>query len=421
MKSFTLNESGNWRAFRHKNFRILFRANIIANIGSWIQRIAQAWLVLQLTQSGTYLGIITAVQMASFLLVILQGGAMADRFDKRKVLLITNLSFLITSLTLGLLVVTDNVRLWHVMTLAFVLGLTDGIDKPVRQSFVSELVGKTDIPNAIGLNSANFNFGRLAGPAVAGLLISIFGTGPTFLISSCTYSFVIIANLRIKWDQLFEIPKALGPVSIKEGLQYVAARPDIFVTMLLCFFMATFSLNFEIFNALITTQVFEKGVTSFGLLGTFVAIGSFAAALFSSRLEKYRSTRFVFIGSIVLSIIIFLTSLMPTYLTYSILLTFAGAAALTTIIAANSITQLNSDHIIRGRVLSIYQFAFLAGIPISSPIIGWSSEHFGIRPTISGCAVFTLIPILVIWVIYRDRIEVPDEISVSAVLAIPEL
>ncbi len=416
-----INESGNWRALGHLNYRILFRANAVANIGSWVQRIAQVWLVLELTGSGTYLGIIASLQFAPFLLVSLQGGAMADRLNKRKVLLFTNLSFFTSATVIGILTVTGNVRLWHVIALAIVLGITDGIDKPVRQSFVSELVGHKDMSNAISLNSANFNFGRLVGPALAGVLIAAFGTGPAFLINGISYLFVFSAMSRLRQDQLFRVEKAQGKVSITEGFRYVRARPDIYVTMLVCFFLASFGLNFEIFNALMATKEFGRGVASFGFLGTILAIGSLTGALVSPRLEKSRSTRFVIIGAVVFSLIIIISSFMPTYLSYAICLPFAGAAALTTVIAANSITQLNSDNIIRGRIVGIYQFIFLGGTPFSSPLIGWSSEHFGIRPTITACGVFTLIPILIIWLIFRNRIKVPQEISVNSVLQMPEI
>ena len=413
---FSVKSDGNWRALRHRNFRILYPANAASNVGGWVQRIAQDWLVLELTHSGTYLGIISALQFTPFLLVSLQGGAMADRFNKRRVLVFTNIAGGSTALALGLLIVTDQVKLWHIMVMACLVGLTDAIDKPVRQSFVAELVGTKDMPNAISLNSANFNLGRLIGPAVSGLLIAAFGTGPAFLINSFAYVFVILAMLRINDDHLFRVPKRNGPASIKEGLRYVRARPDIFVTMSVCFFMATFGLNFQIFSALMTTKTFNKGAASFGLLGTVLAIGSLSAALFSPRLEKYRSTRFVIIGSIVFSVAVFISAFMPTYTTYAICLPFAGAAALTTMIAANSVTQLNSDHAIRGRVMGIYQLVFLGGTPFTSPLIGLASETFGVRATIASCALLTLVPILLIWFNFKGVIAVPTDISISAVL-----
>lgn len=414
--SLRVKEDGNWRALRHHNFRILFRANSISNIGSWIQRIAQAWLVLEITDSGTYLGIIAALQFAPFLLVSMQGGAMADRLDKQKVLLFTNILFVASSLALGSLIILEKVELWHVMALALVLGFTDGIDKPVRQSYISELVGIKDMPNAISLNSANFNFGRLVGPAVAGFLIAVLGTGPAFLINGFSYVFVISAVFRIKKDELFDIPRNTGPVKIREGIQYVLARPDIFVTMAACSVLATFGFNFELFNALMATKEFKGGVASFGLLGTAVAVGSLSAALLSPLLEKYRSVKFVLIGSMFFSVTLLIVSIMPTFLSYAFSLPLLGASALTTVIAANSITQLNSDHEIRGRVMGIYQFVFLGGAPFSSPLIGWMSEEIGVRQTIAFSALASLLPIIAIWVIFRKRLQVPKDISVRAVL-----
>ncbi|CAN2188791.1 ProP Permeases of the major facilitator superfamily [Candidatus Nanopelagicaceae bacterium] len=416
MRKIEINEEGNWRAFRHLNYRIVFRANAFANIGSWIQRVAQAWLVLELTGSGTYLGFIASLQLAPFLFVTLAGGVVADRFNKRIVLIFTNISFFLTASILGLLVVLNEVRIWHVMLMAFVLGVTDGIDKPVRQSFVSEIVGVKDMPNAISLNSANFNFGRLVGPAVAGILIAAFGTGPAFLINGFSYLFVFSAMLRLKKEKLFHVVKPKGPANLNEGFRYVLKRPDIYVTMLVGFFLATFGLNFELFNALMSTKEFHKGVASFGLLGTIVAVGSFSGALFSPRFERHRSTKFVIIGAGIFSICIMVSSFMPTYFTYAICLPFAGAAALTTVIAANSNTQLNSDPLIRGRVVGIYQFIFLGGTPISSPLIGWACEHFGVRHTITACAALTLLPLILIWFKYKDEIHVPEDISIKAVL-----
>lgn len=416
MRKFEINEDGNWRSFRHPNYRILFRANAIANIGSWIQRVAQAWLVLELTHSGTYLGLIAALQLGPFIFVILAGGVAADRLNKRLVLIFTNISFFITASTLGVLVILGIVEFWHVMVMAVILGITDGIDKPVRQSFVSEVVGIKDMPNAISLNSANFNFGRLVGPAVAGILIAGFGTGPAFIINGVSYLFVFSAMLRMNKEDLFQKERVRNTGTLKEGFRYVLARPDIYVTMMVGFFLATFALNFEIFNALMSTKEFNKGVASFGLLGTFVAIGSFSGALISSRLESHRSTQFVIVGGMVCSFIILISSVMPTYATYAACLPFAGAAALSTVIAANSNTQLNSDPLIRGRVVGIYQFIFLAGTPISSPLIGWSCEYFGIRRTIFACGLLTIVPLLIIWKKYQNQLDVPKDISIISVL-----
>lgn len=344
------------------------------------------------------------------------GGALADRFNKRKVLMVTNSASGLTSLILGLLVVTHHVKIWHVMVLAFALGISDAADKPVRQSFVSEMVGFADMPNAVSLNSANFNLGRLIGPALSGIMIAAFGTGPAFLINAASYVLVIIVMANIREAELFREPRTPGPTTIREGFRYVMARPDLFVVMSVIFFVTTFGLNFQLFNALMSTKVFHKGVTTFGLMGTIIAIGSLSAAIFSPRIEKYRSTKFVIASSFVFGISILIISFMPNFLTYIIMLPIAGAAALTTMIAANSTVQTNSDNAVRGRVMGIYQFVFLGGAPLVNPFLGLLSETIGIRQTIALCAVITILAPTVIWLKFKDRLEVPADISIAAVL-----
>jgi MFS family permease len=278
------------------------------------------------------------------------------------------------------------------------------------------MVGITDMPNAVSLNSANFNFGRLIGPALSGLLIAAFGTGPAFLINAAAYIVVIIVMANIREAELFREPRIPGPTTIREGLKYVLARPDLFVVMSVIFFVTTFGLNFQLFNALMATKVFDKGVTTFGLMGTFIAIGSLSAALFSPRIEKYRSTKFVTFSAITFGFSIFIIAFMPTFVTYMIMLPIAGAGALTTMIAANSTVQTNSDSAVRGRVMGIYQFVFLGGAPLVTPLLGLFSEAFGIRHTITLCAVITILAPTAIWLKFKDRIAVPADISIAAVL-----
>jgi MFS family permease len=407
----------NWRSFRHRNFRILFPANSISNIGSWAQRIAQDWLVLELTNNnGTYLGLVTAVQFAPVLLFSLHGGALADRLDKRKVLIATNVVGSASSIGLGLLVMADVVQLWHVFILAGVLGISTAIDAPVRQAFTSEIVGAEDLPNAVSLNSANFNGGRLVGPAISGLLIAAFGTGPSFLVNGASYFFVIYALIKLNKDEFFhqDQPKSLG--NIREGIAYAKARPDIYVVMIMVFALATFGLNFQIFNALMATQEFGLGPASFGLMGTFIAIGSLSGAIGSTRLERFRTTRFVIIGGMLFSISIMVLSLLPTYATYIAWLPICGLTALVTLISANSIVQTSTDQVIRGRVMGLYLLIFMGGTPFGSPLIGLATDNIGIRATIALCGGISLCASLIVWIKYRNRVGTPEDISVAAVL-----
>ena len=414
---FNVKVDGNWRSFRHRNYRILFPANTISNIGSWAQRIAQDWLVLELTNNnGTYLGLVTAVQFAPVLFFSLHGGKFADRFNKRKVLILTNIMGGAASLGLGVLVITDLIALWHVFALAAVLGISTAIDAPVRQSFTTEVVGQTDLANAVSLNSANFNAGRLVGPAVSGGLIAAFGTGPSFIINGLSYFFVIAALANLNEKAFFHLDRPKSDGNIREGIAYAKARPDIYVVMLMVFFLATFGLNFQIFNALMATQEFGLGPASFGLMGTFIAIGSLAGAIGSARLERFRNTKFVIRGGIVFSASIMMFSIMPNYISYVIWLPICGFTALTTLVSANSIVQTSTDPAIRGRLMGIYLLIFMGGTPFGSPLIGATADLIGIRPTIAICGGISLFASLFIWFKYKNKVELPADISVAAVL-----
>jgi len=414
---FSVKEDGNWRSFRHRNYRILFPANTVSNIGSWAQRIAQDWLVLELTNNnGTYLGLVTAVQFAPVLLFSLHGGKLADRFNKRKVLILTNILGGSASLGLGALVITEHIQLWHVFVLAAVLGISTAIDAPVRQSFTTEVVGQTDLPNAVSLNSANFNAGRLIGPAVSGALIAAFSTGPSFIVNGLSYFFVIAALLNLNEKAFFHLDRPKSDGNIREGIAYAKARPDIYVVMLMVFFLATFGLNFQIFNALMATQEFGLGPASFGLMGTFIAIGSLSGAIGSARLERFRNTKFVIRGGVVFSASIMVLSILPNYISYVIWLPICGVTALTTLVSANSIVQTSTDPAIRGRVMGLYLLIFMGGTPFGSPLIGTTTELIGIRPTIALCGGISLFASLLIWFKYKNRVGLPADTSVAAVL-----
>jgi MFS family permease len=413
----TVDKDGNWRAFRHRNFRILFPANALSNIGTWAQRIAQDWLVLELTDNnGGALGLVTAVQFAPFLLLSLHGGALADRFNKRKLLIWTNIVAALACYGIGILVMIEKIELWHVFVGAAILGISSAIDAPIRQAFTSEIVGHSDVANAVSLNSANFNAGRLVGPALSGFLIAHFSTGPSFIINATTYLFVIAALFAMREKDFFMQKKEETLGTIREGIRYALARPDLYVVMLIVFFAATFGLNFQIFNALMATKEFGKGPASYGLLGTFIAVGSLTGALLSARLEQLRNTRNIIKLGILFSLSVLVLSIAPSYLWYSLWLPICGITALTMLISANSYVQTHSDPAVRGRVMGIYLFIFLGGTPFGSLLIGWMTESLGVRQTVGACGGISLAAALAIWVIYRDRVEEPADLRVSAVL-----
>jgi len=413
----TVDKDGNWRAFRHRNFRILFPANALSNIGTWAQRIAQDWLVLELTDNnGGALGLVTAVQFAPFLLLSLHGGALADRFNKRKLLIWTNIVAALACYGIGILVIIEKIELWHVFVGAAVLGISSAIDAPIRQAFTSEIVGHSDVANAVSLNSANFNAGRLVGPALSGFLIAHFSTGPSFIINATTYLFVIAALFAMREKDFFMQKKEETLGTIREGIRYALARPDLYVVMLIVFFAATFGLNFQIFNALMATKEFGKGPASYGLLGTFIAVGSLTGALLSARLEQLRNTRNIIKLGILFSLSVLVLSIAPSYLWYSLWLPICGITALTMLISANSYVQTHSDPAVRGRVMGIYLFIFLGGTPFGSLLIGWMTEAFGVRQTVAACGGISLAAALTIWAVYRDRVNEPADLRVSSVL-----
>jgi len=407
---------GTLRSFKHRNFKILFSANFLSNIGTWAQGVAQAWLILELTDSGTYLGIVTSLQFAPILFFSISGGKIADKFNKRKVLMLTNLTAGISALSVATLVLTENIKIWHVMFFAFMLGMGNAIDAPVRQSFNVEVVGKQDLPNAVGLNSTNFNIGRLIGPGLSGLLIAAYGTGVSFLLNGISYLVVIIALINIRESELFIEEKKSSSTKIREAMAYVAARPDILAVMITVFFAASFGLNFNIFNTMMATQVFDKGAAEYGALGSILAVGSLSGAIISARLEKKRGPRFVMIGSMIFSAVLIISAFAPNYLIYSILLPIIGCVALLTFIGANTMVQLRTDSQIRGRVMGIYLTVFLGGTPIVSPFIGIMTQEVGTRPTVAICGLISLLAAIAVFAKFKDKGQEPDSFAIADVL-----
>ena len=407
---------GSFRSFKHFNFKILFFANALSNIGSWAQRVAQDWLVLQLTGSGKDLGIVTGLQFLPSLLFSLWGGSIADRFNKRKILILTNVVGALSALILGVLVMTNSVELIHVYILAFTLGLSGAIDAPVRQSFNSELVAKEDVRNAVSLNSANFNAGRLIGPALSGFMIAAFDTGPSFILNAISYLFVIAALIALREDKLFKEVVLRSEVKIGAALNYVIARKDLFAVMITVFFVATFGLNFQIYNALMATKEFGKGPAEYGGLGTFVALGSFSAALLSAKLDRRRGPKFVMSFGALFAVSQIILCALPSYLTYAFTLPICGFLALTTMISANTFVQTTTDPAIRGKVLGIYLTVFLGGSPFGSPLIGWVSTLIGIRWTIALCAAIVIFAIGLTYLLLQNQLQRPASILLDDVL-----
>jgi MFS family permease len=370
-----------FRALRVRNFRRYASANLVSLTGTWMQRIGQDWLVLQLSHgSGTALGLITALQFGPVLVLGMTGGVVADRYDKRRTLQITQGLMGALALALGLLVAGGVVALWQVFVLAGGLGAVAAIDAPVRQAFVSEMVGPDLLGNAVGLNSTIFNGARLVGPSLAGLLIgaSSGNTAPAFFLNAGSFGFTILALAGMRAAELSpSAPVARAPGQLRAGLAYTWAHPDLVLAMVLAFVVGTFGFNYQVTIALMAREVFGLGAAGFGLLSTFFAVGSLSGALLSTR-RNVRPRRGFLVGSVVaFGLLTVVTGLMPSYWSFAVLLVPTGAAALVFSVANNSFVQLGADPQMRGRVMALYFICFMGGTPVGAPVIGWIAENYG--------------------------------------------
>ena len=378
---------------------------MVSNVGTWAQRVAQDWLVVSdLHKGGSALGIVTGLQFLPMLLFSLYAGSLADRLDKRKLLIITNAGGGLPAGILGWLIISHHVTMLDVFILAFTLGLFGALDTPVRQAFTSELVGKSDIANAVSLNSAIFNMGRLIGPAVSGILIKYFHTGPSFLLNAGSFVFVIIALVLMRPEELHRPPKDDKDRKIMEGIRYIRSRADIVAIIATVFFASTFGLNFQIFNALISTKIFHKDAGAFGLLGSVLAIGSLFAAIVSTRLDQRRKPIFISTCAAIFGVALIVQSLMPSYLAFAFTLPLCGFFALTTMISANTYVQATTPQELRGRVMGFYILIFLGATPVGSPLIGWLADAIGVRQTVALCGAITSLGSIVVYVFMRKRL-----------------
>ncbi len=393
--------SPTFRALSNRNYRLYAAGGVVSNTGTWMQRVAQDWLVLVLTaNSGTALGVTTGLQFLPMLLISPYAGVIADRFPKRRLLQVTQLMMAVPALVLGALAVTGVVQTWHVYVLALVFGIGTAFDAPARQSFVSEMVGPEDLTNAVGLNSASFNAARIVGPALAGFLIAAGGsgvraTGWVILANGLSYAAVVWALQRMRTVDL-DSPDLVqrGPGMIRDGVRYVRGRPDLMLVLAIVFFAGTFGLNFQITSALMATDVFGKGAQEYGILGTTMAVGSLSGALLAARRGRPRY-RLVILAAVAFGTVEILAGLAPSYLTFMLWTPVLGFFALTMITAANSSIQLGTSAMMRGRVMALYLMIFMGGTPLGAPLIGLVGEVFGARWTLIGGGVGTVLGTLV--------------------------
>lgn len=378
-------------AFR--NYRLWFAGALVANVGTWMQRVAQDWLVLTVLSddSGIAVGITTALQFGPALFLSAWAGVLADRLDRRKLLIGTQTAMGILAAGLGLLVLGGHAQLWHVYVFAGLLGCVSAIDAPARQVFVANMVPAEKLSNAVGLNSASFNAARMIGPGLAGLLIAWVGTGWVFVINAVSFAATIAALVAMRARDFLPVERSQrGKGQFREGLRYVKGRTDILVVMAVVGVVSTFGLNFQLTSAVMARTEFGKGAGEYGILGSILAIGSLTGALMAARRERPR-VRLVIGSAFAFGVAAGVMALMPTYELFALATIPVGFASLTMLTAANATIQLSTAPHMRGRVMSLYLIVFLGATPIGSPVIGWVAETFGPRWSIGVGAISALL------------------------------
>ena len=373
--------SQTFASLRFFNYRVWFVAALVANIGTWMQRVAQDWLVLTdlSHSSGVAVGIVTALQFAPALVLSPWAGVLADRLDNRRLLMVTQGAQGVLAAALGALVLSGRAELWHVYVLATLLGVATAFDGPARQTFVAAMVPDAGLPNAVALNSASFNAARMIGPGVAGLLIAAVGTGWIFLINGVSFGATILAMALMRRDELRPRPRVeRAKGQLRAGVAYVRHRTDIVVIMVVAGVVSSLGLNFQLTSALMATTVFDKGPGEYGVLGSILAIGSLTGALVAARRKRPR-VRLVIASAFAFGIASGTMALMPSYASFAAASIVVGFCTLTMLTSANTAIQVSTAPAFRGRVMSLYMMVLMGSTPLGSPLVGWIGETFGAR------------------------------------------
>ncbi|MFF8906520.1 MFS transporter [Streptomyces olivaceoviridis] len=362
-----------------RNYRLFFIGQVVSNTGTWMQRIAQDWLVLSLTGSSAAVGITTALQFLPMLLFGLYGGVLVDRLPKRSALLVTQSAMALTGLVLAALTLSGHVQVWHVYVAAFAVGLATVVDNPARQSFVSEMVGPEQLQNAVSLNSANFQSARLVGPAVAGLMITGVGTGWAFLANGLSFAAPIAGLLLMRARELHVVERApRGKGQLREGLRYVAKRPELIWPIVLVGFIGTFGFNFPVWLSAYADHVFDAGAGAYSLFNTLMAVGSLVGALLAARRGTAR-LRVLIAAALAFGTLETVAAVVPSYWLFALLMVPIGVFGLTVNVTANTAVQMGTDPAMRGRVMALFMMVFMGGTPLGAPVVGWITDTYGAR------------------------------------------
>ncbi|MGW2070631.1 MFS transporter [Streptomyces sp. NPDC001953] len=366
-------------SLRVRNYRLFFLGQVVSNTGTWMQRIAQDWLVLSLTGSSTAVGVTTALQFLPMLLFGLYGGVLVDRLPKRRTLLVTQSAMGATGLVLAFLTLTGHVQVWHVYLAAFAVGLATVVDNPARQSFVSEMVAPGQLQNAVSLNSANFQSARLVGPAVAGVLITGVGTGWAFLLNGVSFLAPISGLLLMRARELHMVERApRGKGQLREGLRYVAGRPELIWPIVLVGFIGTFGFNFPVWLSAYADHVFHAGAGAYSLFNTLMALGSLTGALLAAR-RGTAPLRLLIAAAAAFGVLEVVAAVAPSLWLFALLMVPIGICGLTVNVTANTTVQMGTDPAMRGRVMALFMMVFMGGTPLGAPVVGWITDAYGAR------------------------------------------
>ena len=403
--------TGVFRSLRVFNYRLWAVGSLVSNVGTWMQRTAQDWLVLtQLTHhNASAVGTVMALQFGPQLLLLPWTGVAADRYNQRKLLMATQATSGLLALILGLLTVTGIVQLWHVYLLAFLSGCASAFDAPVRQTFVAELVGDGDLPNAVALNSTSFNAGRMVGPAAAGMAIATIGTGWAFLANGLSFIAVLTSLFFLRKSELRPNARARrSQGGFAEAIRYVWARPDLKAMLVMLFLIGTFGLNFPIFISTMAASVFHSDARGYGVLSSMMAIGTMSGALFAAG-RKRLEFKSLLIGAAMFGLGCTLAAIAPGYWLFAAALVITGMAALTFTNTSNSLMQLSTEPAMRGRVMALRVAIALGGTPIGAPIVGWVADHLGPRWSLGVGALSGLLAAAVAVYVMRRQIHLPRQ------------
>ncbi len=394
-----------FRSLKQYNYRTWAIGALISNIGTWMQRTAQDWLVLtELTHhNATAVGIIMSLQFGPQILLLPVTGLAADHFDRRKLLFVTQTASGLLALALGVLTLTGSVRLGHVYLLALLLGCVSSFDTPARQAFVSDLVGEADLPNAVALNSTSFNAASMLGPAVAGFIIHVFGVGWAFLINAASFLAVLASLLMLRQETLHASarpPRTGG--QLLEGFRYVASRPDLKLALLMMFLISTFGINFPIFIATMDVAAFHAGAREYGVLTSVMAIGSVIGALLSASRTRL-SLNILLIAALGFGATMALAAIMPNLTGFGFALIGVGIATQTFTTSTNSLVQLSSEPAMRGRVVAILFAITMGCTPLGAPLVGWVADQYGPRIALAVGATSGLLAAFAAWIYLSGR------------------